>query len=85
MWLLHWLSVHTGTANEASPYYAFFSGFGSDLSEFAILGAILGAYHKHNCHVKGCWRIGKHTVDGTPFCSRHHQAARNTDSGSEGQ
>lgn len=75
-WLLHWLAVHTGTSNEASPYYAFWSGFGSDLSEIAIVGAVLGGYRKHNCHAKGCWRIGRHVVDGTPWCNRHHQAAR---------
>jgi hypothetical protein len=36
----HWLQVHTGTINEPGPYYGFWSGFGSDLEEFAILGAI---------------------------------------------
>lgn len=80
MWLLHWLSVHTGTSNEASPYYAFWSGFGSDISELAIVGAVFGGYRKHNCHERHCWRIGRHTVDGTPYCNKHHQAARNTES-----
>lgn len=75
-WLLHWLSVHTGTSNEASTYYAFWSGFGSDISELAIVGAVLGGYRKHNCHERRCWRIGRHVVDGTPWCNRHHQAAR---------
>src|SRR5262245_55206107 len=36
----HWLAVHTGTVNEPGPYYGFWSGFGSDLAEFSILGAI---------------------------------------------
>ena len=36
----HWLQVHTGTVNEPGPYYGFWSGFGSDLEEFGILGAI---------------------------------------------
>jgi hypothetical protein len=34
----HWLEVHTGTVNEPGPYYGFWSGFGSDLEEFGILG-----------------------------------------------
>lgn len=75
-WLLHWLAVHTGTVNEAGPWYGFWSGFGSDIGEVALIGAVLGGYKKHNCHQHHCWRIGRHVVDGTPFCNRHHQAAR---------
>jgi hypothetical protein len=75
-WLLHWLAVHTGTVNEGGPYYGFWSGFGSDLGELALLGAIGGMYHKHTCHSRGCWRIGRHIVDGTPWCNRHHEHAR---------
>ncbi len=75
-WLLHWLAVHTGTVNEAGPYYGFWSGFGSDLGELTIFAAVLGVYHRHNCHTRHCWRIGRHVVDGTPWCNHHHQAAR---------
>ena len=73
-WLLHWLAVHTGTVNEGGPYYGFWSGFGSDLGEIAIIGGLIGIYRKHNCHVKGCWRVGRHPVDGTTFvvCRPHH-------------
>jgi hypothetical protein len=78
-WLLHWLAVHTGTIDEGGPYYGFWSGFGSDLGEVALIGAVLGAARKHNCHQRHCWRIGRHTVNGTPWCNRHHQAARNTE------
>ena len=75
-WVLHWLAVHTGVENEASHYYAFWSGFGSDLSEIAIPAAAWGLFRKHNCHQRRCWRIGRHVVDGTPWCDRHHQKAR---------
>jgi hypothetical protein len=74
--LLHWLAVHTGTVDEGGPYYGFWSGFGSDLGEVTLIGAVLGTYYKHNCHRRGCWRVGRHMVDGTPWCNRHHQAAR---------
>jgi hypothetical protein len=60
LWVLHarlvghWLQVHTGTINESGPYYGFWSGFGSDIAEFGILGAIgTGLYQlvrKVNCH-----------------------------------
>ena len=69
LWVLHpplsghWLQVHTGTVNEPGPYYGFWSGFGSDLEEFGILGAIgAGIYQlvkKYNCHEPGCWRVGQ--------------------------
>jgi len=84
LWVLHaplfghWLQVHTGTVNEPGPYYGFWSGFGSDLEEFGILGAIgAGIYQlvkKYNCHEPGCWRIGQHPAAGGQFllCYRHH-------------
>ena len=74
----HWLEVHTGTINEPGPYYGFWSGFGSDLEEFGILGAIGAAIYqlvkKYNCHEPGCWRIGQYQAAGGQFllCYRHH-------------
>ena len=74
----HWLQVHTGTVDEPGPYYGFWSGFGSDLAEFSILGAIAtGIYQlvkKYNCHEPGCWRVGNHPAAGGQFhfCYRHH-------------
>ena len=74
----HWLAVHTGTVNETGPYYGFWSGFGSDLAELSILGAIgTGVYQlvkKYNCHEPGCWRVGTHPAAGGQFllCYRHH-------------
>ena len=84
VWLQHarlvgsWLQVHTGIVNEPGHYYAFWSGFGSDLAELSILGAIAtGIYQlvkKYNCHEPGCWRVGNHpTADGQfHLCYRHH-------------
>jgi hypothetical protein len=74
----HWLAVHTGTVNEPGPYYGFWSGFGSDLAEFGIIGAVAtGVYQlvrKYNCHEPGCWRVGNHPAAGGQFylCYRHH-------------
>ena len=74
----HWLQVHTGTVNEPGPYYGFWSGFGSDLTEFAIIGTIATAVYqlvkKYNCHYPGCWRVGNHPAAGGQFslCYRHH-------------
>ena len=74
----HWLQVHTGTVNEPGPYYGFWSGFGSDIAEFGMLGAIGTALYqlvrKVNCHEPGCWLIGTHPAAGGQFmlCYRHH-------------
>jgi hypothetical protein len=74
----HWLQVHTGIANESGVYYGFWSGFGSDLEEFGIIGAIGAALYqlvkKYNCHEPGCWRVGQHPAAGGQFllCYRHH-------------
>jgi hypothetical protein len=41
------------------------------LGEFAILGLV---WRKVNCHAKGCFRVGLHHVEGTPYiaCKKHH-------------
>src|SRR5712692_2282358 len=74
----YWLQVHTGTVNEAGPYYGFWSGFGSDIAEVTILGGLIAVYKKHNCHQRWCWRMGHHAladpVTGLTYnlCRRHH-------------
>jgi hypothetical protein len=54
----HWLAIHTGTDNEPGPYYGFWSGFGSDIGEVALVGAVFAVYKRHNCHRRWCWRFG---------------------------
>ena len=74
----HWFQVHTGIVNETGPYYGFWSGFGSDLTEFGVIGAIATAVYqmvkKYNCHYPGCWRVGNHPAADGQFslCYRHH-------------
>ena len=64
---------HTATGEG----YAFFSGIGSDLTELLVLGGLIALYRKHNCNVKGCWRIQWREyvdADGTKhlWCRHHH-------------
>jgi hypothetical protein len=74
----HWLAVHLGIINEPGPYYGFWSGFGSDIAEFGIIGVIGTAVYqlvkKFNCHEPRCWRVGTHPAAGGQFvlCYRHH-------------
>ena len=66
-----WIEIHTGTVQESGPYYGFFSGFGSDLGEVALIGGIVALVRHHNCHNHGCWRLGKHTTpDGYKLCKK---------------
>ena len=43
----------------------FSASLAGSLSAVAI-GVYTGV-RKVNCHTKGCWRIGRHTLDGTPY------------------
>lgn len=72
--MLQALAHFFGLDNLSGPFYGFWSGVGSDVSELAIVAAVIGMYRRHNCHVKGCPRIGKHPVEGTPYivCAKHH-------------
>lgn len=68
-WLLHVLGVEPRAPSTA---YNFWSGFGSDLGELALLGTVLGVVRHHSCHVKRCWRLGKHPHGPYRLCSKHH-------------
>jgi hypothetical protein len=72
--LRHWTAIHIGSINESGPYYGFWSGFGSDISEGAIAIGLYTGLRKVNCHARMCWRIGHHPLEGTPYhlCKRHH-------------
>ena len=80
----HWFADHTGTLHGGPDiYYNFWSGFGSDLGEATLISAVcVGVYtgvRKVNCHTKGCWRIGHHPLEGTPYilCKHHHPSVPN--------
>ena len=78
--LRHWAAIHTGTiySSNSPIYYNFWSGFGSDLGEATLIGAVsVGVYtfvRRANCHAKRCWRIGHFPLEGTPYhlCKHHH-------------
>ena len=70
---MHWLLLIIGVTNASGPWYLFWSGIVGDAF---LIGVGVTMYHKHNCHEDGCHRIGKHIVDGTPWCNHHHEQAR---------
>jgi hypothetical protein len=67
----HFLSHLIGTDNVSGPWYGFWSGFGSDIAEFGLIGALIATYRHHKCTV--CWRLSRHSVEGTHYrtCHRH--------------
>lgn len=81
-----WFEVHSGTVNEAGPYYGFWSGFGSDIGEYVIAGSIWHGLYMHwrhiNCKEPRCWRIGhfEFEAEGVHYkaCHIHHPGMPDT-------
>lgn len=73
-----WLMLWSGLTNGSGPQYLFWSGIFADLTIFAAAAVMawraVHAARAANCHTHGCWRVGTHPVDGTPWktCRRHH-------------
>lgn len=62
---------------QGTPWpYQLESGFVPALTVLTLLSAVGSLYHLHNCHQDGCWRFGKHRVNGTPYCQHHHHLVR---------
>ena len=74
-WFVHFLGVDFGVPYGHWIWYNFWSGFGSDLQEFSVLGAVGAIYLKINCHQQGCPRIGRFPAiegQGWHYCKTHH-------------
>ena len=75
-----WIMHATGSDNVSGPEYGFWSGFGSDLALIAAAVSFpVVQYRRHNCQVRGCWRIGRHEFtdpEGVKraLCWHHHPA-----------
>ena len=69
-----WLAHVLGLDDAAGHWYLWWSGAGSDVSELAIVGALVAQVRRHNCHVKGCPRVGRFLAEGTSWrvCHKHH-------------
>lgn len=69
--MIRWLFHVIGIDDASGRAYLWWSGIVGDL---AIFGAVFALARKHNCHVKGCPRIGRFPVTGTAWvtCAHHH-------------
>jgi hypothetical protein len=77
----HWLAWRFGTGTWPVPQgtgwpYQLESGFVPALTVLTLLGALTSMWHLHNCHSDRCWRLGKHKINGTPWCSKHEDEGR---------
>lgn len=69
----HWFLHVLGLDNASGAAYLAWSGVGSDVGEVAIVGGLIAMIRRHNCEIKGCWRLGRHkTAAGHAVCRRHH-------------
>lgn len=66
-----------GIDTQQSMAYDFVSGSGPMLVTALFSATVVtGAWHHVNCHEPGCYRLGRHKIDGTPWCNRHQEKAR---------
>lgn len=70
------IGIHPYPGPQTPWTYQLYSGFLPALTVITLLGSVLSLYHLHNCHEESCWRLGKHRIDGTPWCSRHMHLGR---------
>lgn len=69
----HFLGIDT----QGSQNYDFVSGVGPMIvTGLGYGGLITALVAKFNCHKPGCWRIGKHHINGSPWCDAHHGDVR---------
>ncbi len=61
-----------GLDNGSGMWYLFWSGIGSDIGELTLLVAAWSFIRKSNCHVHGCWRVGRHATGDATVCRKHH-------------
>ena len=81
-WALHHVFQETGSNSSSSRAYNFWSGFGSDFGEVVLIGGLITLVRHHNCHVKGCWALGR-PVAGTPYVACHDHHPERTDNGAK--
>lgn len=75
MWSHVWYDIQewAGLTNLSGRTYGFWSGIGSDVGEVTLLGILWATLRRHNCEVKGCVRLGRHsTAANHVVCRKHH-------------
>lgn len=68
--------VLLGNRNLSGGWEGLWSGFGGSAPDVLLITGLAGLYWHHTCHISRCLRPGRHRVDGSPWCNKHHIAAR---------
>jgi hypothetical protein len=71
--VLYGLGVHPYPAPSTPWTYQLWSGFIPALAIVSIFGGITTHFRMLNCHVHGCWRLGRFELAGGQFkvCAKH--------------
>lgn len=59
-WILNFTGINYGQNGFATHMYNFWSGLGSDITEFALIGALISIYRHH---VKNSRMLNKHLLE----------------------
>ena len=72
---VHW------SGSDGGNIYNLYSGIGPFAIGMSFIGGLIGAYRRHNCHIKGCPWIGKMKVPGKEWvvCHKHHTDSQPTE------
>lgn len=74
-WCQQFFGFASGDGN--GSHYLFFSGIGSDLTEYVIIAGLAQIYWHHSCHEPRCFWPGHLMPDGhTRSCWHHHPDGR---------
>jgi hypothetical protein len=58
-WILNFIGVNYGQNPFATHMYNFWSGFGGDITEFALIGTLITIYRHH---LKNSRRLNRHLL-----------------------
>lgn len=67
--MLSWIGHVLGLDNASGPFYLFWSGICGGLAPVTAAWAIV---RRHNCHRRGCWRVGRFGHGDRTYCRKHH-------------
>lgn len=74
-WCQHFFGFASNGGNDS--HYLFWSGVGSDMTEYVIIGGLIQLYWQHSCHEPRCFWPGHMMADGhTRSCWHHHPEGR---------
>lgn len=71
--MTHWLAHVLGIDTQQSWWYDAWSGcIPAITTQISLTGAAWAVVRRSNCHVRRCWRIGRHHEGAHVLCHRHH-------------